>query len=95
MRFPYTRYTVQGTMPNAIVLVFRPMVPVRVISPVGDRVLTRIPDVGRLSKQKRPHRAASLSRVLRFQRGCRRIGSDGGTLVVAKPRKGRGRTPAA
>jgi hypothetical protein len=43
MRFPYGRYTVQGTMPNAITLVFRPMVAVRVISPRGDRaVLCRV-----------------------------------------------------
>jgi hypothetical protein len=46
MRFPYRRYTVQGTTPNAIALMFRPMVPVRVISPVGDRQVLCRADTG-------------------------------------------------
>jgi hypothetical protein len=46
MRFPYRRYTVQGTMPNAVALVFRPMVPVRVISSVGDRDVLCRADTG-------------------------------------------------
>src|SRR5437763_656999 len=37
MRFPYAGYTIRGTVPNSKALVFRPMVPVRVIGPTGDR----------------------------------------------------------
>jgi hypothetical protein len=36
MRFPYTRYTVQGTIPNAYALSLRPMIAVRVTGPAGD-----------------------------------------------------------
>lgn len=36
MIFPYTRYTIQGTSPNAYALAFRPMVRVRVSGPAGD-----------------------------------------------------------
>ncbi len=36
MRFPYTRYTVQGTAPNSYALSFRPMITVRTIGPAGD-----------------------------------------------------------
>jgi hypothetical protein len=36
MRFPYTRYPVQGTTPNAVALSLRPMITVRVIGPAGD-----------------------------------------------------------
>jgi hypothetical protein len=37
MRFPYSRYTVQGTQPNTVALAFRPMVNVWVIGPTGNR----------------------------------------------------------
>ena len=46
MRFPYRGYTVRGTTPSAITLVFRPMVPVRVISPGGDRDVLCRADTG-------------------------------------------------
>jgi hypothetical protein len=46
MRFPYRPYIVQGTTPNATAMVFRPMVPVRVISSVGDRDVLCRADTG-------------------------------------------------
>jgi hypothetical protein len=36
MRFPYTPFTVQGTIPNAYALSLRPMITVRVIGPAGE-----------------------------------------------------------
>jgi hypothetical protein len=43
MRFPYARYTVQGTAPNAYALVLRPMIVVRVLGPRGhDDVFGRV-----------------------------------------------------
>jgi hypothetical protein len=36
MRFPYTRFTVQGTIPNSTVLSLRPMITVRVTGPLGN-----------------------------------------------------------
>ena len=43
MRFPYTRSTVQGTVPNSYTYTFRPMVPVSVFGPTGnDDVFGRV-----------------------------------------------------
>ena len=43
MRFPYTRYTVQGTAQNSFAPSFRPMIIVRVIGPIGaDDILGRV-----------------------------------------------------
>lgn len=46
MRFPYDKYSVRGTTPNAWALAFRPMVPVRVIGPADDRDLFGPADTG-------------------------------------------------